>query len=128
MMNNLEDRCKDMNLAITRFWAKYTVLLEAGLPYIHALNEKLMPQKDYDNKIRAYGKEQVNKPLPQGSPSGKILLQYFENLFFLENEMKHMFIVKPNFAKYTELDESYRKLKNIKIPTVEQWQEFTDLM
>lgn len=43
MMNNFEDRCKDMNLAISRFWAKYKVLSEAGLPDIHALNEKLMP-------------------------------------------------------------------------------------
>ena len=79
-------------------------------------------------KIRAHAKEQAKQPLPQGSPSGKVLLQYFENLFFLENEIKHMFTVKPNFAKYTEADESYRKLKNMKIPTAEQWQEFTDLM
>ena len=106
MMNNLEDRCKDMNLAITRFWAKYKVLSEAGLLDIHALNDKLMPQKDYDQKIRAHAKDQAKQPLPQGSPSGKVLLQYFENLFFLENEIKYMFIVKPNFAKYTKVDES----------------------
>ena len=87
-----------------------------------------MVQKDYDQKIRAYAKEQVNKPLPQGSPSGKVVLQYFENLFFLQNEIKHIFIVKPNFSKYTEADESYRKLKNMKIPTAEQWQELTNLM
>ena len=128
MMNNLEERCKDMNLSITKSLAKYTILTQAGLPDIHALNEKLMAQKDYDNKIRAYAKEQVSKPLPQGSPSGKVVLQYFEKLFFLQNEIKHIFIVKPNFAKYIEADESYRKLKNMRIPSAEQWQEFTDLI
>ena len=87
-----------------------------------------MPQKDYDQKIRAYAKEQAKQPLPQGSPSGKVLLQYFENLFFLENDIKHMFTVKPNFSKYIEVDESYRKLKNMKIPTTEQWQQFIDMM
>ena len=127
-MNNLEDRCKDINLAISIFWDKYKILSEAGLLDIHALNDKLMPYKYCDLKIRTHAKEQAKQPLPQGSPSGKVLLQYFENLFFLENEIKHMFTVKPNFAKYTEADESYRKLKNMKIPTTEQWQEFTDLL
>jgi len=87
-----------------------------------------MVQTEYDKKIRAYAKEQVNKPLPQGSPTGKIILEYFENLFFLQNEIKHIFIVKPNFANHTEVDESYKKLKNMRIPSAEQWQEFTDLI
>ena len=117
-----------MNLAITRFWAKYTVLTQAGLPDIHALNERLMAHKDYGNKIRAYAKEQVSKPLPQGSPTGKVILEYFENFSFLENEIKHIFIVKPNFSKYTEADESYRKLKNMRIPIAEKWKEFTNLI
>ena len=87
-----------------------------------------MPQKYYDLKIRNHAKEQARQPLPQGSPTSKILLQYFENLFFLDNEIKHMFTIKPNFANYTEADESYRKLKTMKIPSAEKWQEFTDLL
>ena len=87
-----------------------------------------MPQQDYDNKTRAYAKEQVSKPLPQGSPIGKVILEYFENLLFLQNEIKHIFIVKPNFSKYTKADESYRKLKSMRIPSAEQWQEFTNLI
>ena len=127
-MNNLEERCKDVNFSITKFLEKYIVLTQAGLPEIHCFNEKLMVQTEYDKKIRAYAKEQVNKPLPQGSPTGKVILEYFQNLLFLQNEIKHIFIVKPNFAKYTEEDESYKKLKNMKIPSRKQWQEFTDLL
>ena len=101
---------------------------EAGLPDIHALNDKLMPQKEYDLKIRNHAKEQARQQLPQGSPTGRILLQYFENLFFLDNEIRHMFTIKPKFSKYTKADESYRKLKTMKIPSAEKWQEFTDLL
>ena len=43
IMSNLEDRCKDMNVSISRFLAKDKTLSEAGLPDIHALNDKLMP-------------------------------------------------------------------------------------
>ena len=87
-----------------------------------------MDQKEYDKKIRDHAKEQVNKQLPQGSPTGKVVLQYIEDLFFLQNEIKHLFVIKPNFSKYTEADENYRKLKSMKIPNAEKWQNFTDLL
>ena len=95
---------------------------------IHGFNEKIMVQIYYDKKIRVHAKEQINKPLPQGSPTGKVILEYFENLFFLKNEIKHIFIIKPNFAKYTEANERHRKLKSLKIPRDQQWQEFTALI
>ena len=66
--------------------------------------------------------------MPQGSPTGKVVLQYIEDLFFLQNEIKHLFVVKPNFVKYTEADENYRNLKSVKIPDVEQWQVYIELL
>ena len=42
IMNSLKERCKYMNLSITNFLAKYTILTQAGLPDIHGFNEKLM--------------------------------------------------------------------------------------
>ena len=64
-----------MNFSITKFLAKYTMLRQAGIPDIHVFNEKLMDQKKYDKKIRDHAKEQVNNQLPQGSPTGKVVLQ-----------------------------------------------------
>ena len=61
------------------------------------------------------------------TPTGKVL-QHFEELFFLQHEIKHLFVFNPTFAKYTEVDENFRKIKNFKIPNEEQWQTFTDLM
>ena len=66
-----------MNTAITRFMVKFTNLRQKGLPDIMVINDKLMPQNDYDNKIREYAKEQVNKPTGQGIPTRKILLKTF---------------------------------------------------
>ena len=128
LMNYLEEKCESMNIAITKFMVKYTNLRQKGLPDIHVFNEKLMPQKNYDKKIKEFAKEQVSKPLPQGTPTGKVLFQHFEDLFFLQHEIKHLFVFKPNFAKYTEENENFRKLKNVKIPSEEKWQEFIDLM
>ena len=82
IMKNLKEKCEAMNFSITKFLAKYTILRQAGLPDIHGFNEKIIVQTNYDKKIRAHAKEQINKPLPQGSPTGKVVLEYFENLFF----------------------------------------------
>ena len=92
------------------------------------INDNLMPQNDYDKKIREYAKEQVNKLTGQGIPSGKVLLKSFEDLFYLQYEIKHLFVIKPTFARYTEADENFRKLKNIKILKNEDWQALTDLL
>ena len=127
-MKNLEEKCEAMNLAITRFMVKYTNLRQKGLPDIHVFNEKIMPQKDYDKKIREFSKEQVNKPPAQGTPTGKFLLRYFEDLFFLQHEIKHLFVIKPTFARYAEADENFRKLKNVQITKAEEWHTFTELI
>ena len=57
-----------------------------------------------------------------------MLLKSFEDLFYLQYEIKHLFVIKPTFARYTEVDENFGKLKNIQIPKNEDWQSLTDLL
>lgn len=83
LMKQLEEKCENMNTAITRFMVKFTNLRKKGLPSIMVINDKLMPQNYYDNKIREFAKEQVNKLQGQGIPTGKVLLKIFEDLFYL---------------------------------------------
>lgn len=45
-------------------------------------------------------------------PTGKVLYDGLENLFYIEHEVKHLFTVQPNFLA----DEIYRKLIRMKIP------------
>ena len=80
------------------------------------INDKLMPQNYCDKKITKFAKEQVNKPTGQGILIGKVLLKSFEDLIYLQHEIKHLFVIKPNFARYTEANENFKKLKNIQIP------------
>ena len=127
-MRQLEEKCEFMITTITGFLVKFTNLRQKGLPDIMVLNDKLMPQNYYDKKIRYFAKEHVNKPSGPGIPTGKVLLKNFEDLFYLQHEIKHLFVIKPMFAKYTEADENFRKLKNLQIPKNEEWQAFTDLL
>ena len=52
LMLNLEEKCKNMQVAIDRFMAKFQILREKGLPSPLVINDKLMTQEDYDNRLR----------------------------------------------------------------------------
>ena len=78
---------------------KFTSLRQKGLPDIMVINDKLMPQNDYDKNIREFAKEQVNKPPVQGIPTGKVLFKSFEDLLYLQHEIRHLFVIKPTFSR-----------------------------
>ena len=95
--------------------AKFQILREKGLPSPLVINKKLMTQRDYDKRLRQLAKEQASSSAIEALPTCKILYNTFENLFFLQHEVKHLFITKPNFAKYIEVDEIYRRMMNVKL-------------
>lgn len=107
LMLNLEEKCQNMQLAIDRFTVKFKLLKEKGLPNPLVINDKLMTHEDYNKKIKEVAKEQVITSSMKGLPTGKVLYQAFENLFYLQHEVKHMFINKPTFCKSIEADEIY---------------------
>ncbi len=109
---NLEDKCQTMQLAVDRFMTKFEILRENGLPSPLVINDKLMTQEDYNKKIREVAEEQTNNSSMSGIPTGRVLYQTFENLFYLQHEMKHLFINKSTFSKYIESDDIYRKMLN----------------
>ena len=64
----------------------------------------------------------------KGIPTGKVLFQIFENLFYLQHEVNHIFVNKATFTKYTEEYEIYRRMVKIKLPDEEAWEKWCDLL
>lgn len=128
LMTQLEEKCKTMELAIARFMVKFDALRQKGLPNPLVINDRLMAHEDYDKKIREVEKEQANNSSMKGIPARKVFYQTFENLFYLQHEVKHLFINKPTFAKYTKNDEIYGRMVNIKLPNAESWEKLNDLL
>ncbi len=86
-----------------------------------------MTQIDYNKKIREVSREQVITSSMKDMPTGKVLYQTFENLFYLQHDVKHLFINKSTFAKYTEADEIYRKILISRWGKMEKTKWFTIL-
>lgn len=117
-----------MELAIARFMVKFDALRQKGVPNPLMINDRLMAHEDYDKKIREVAKEEANNSSMKGIPTGKVVYQSFENLFYLQHEVKHLFINKPTFAKYIETNEIYKRMVNIKLPDAESWEKLNDLL
>jgi len=123
-----EEKCHNMQVSIDRFMTKFQILREKGLSSPMVINDKLMPQLDYGDRLRKLAKEQASSSTIKALPIGKVLYDTLEKLYFLENEVKHLFLTKPNFAKYTEANEIYRRMMNVTFPDAEWWENLTYLL
>jgi len=128
LMFNLEEKCHNMQVDIDRFMEKFQILRNKGLPSPMVIHDKLMNQLNYVDRLRKLAKDQASTLGIKALPTGKVLYDILEDLFFLEHEVKHLFVTKPNFAKYIETDEIYRRMLKVKLPEDEWWEKMTDLL
>jgi len=57
LMLNLEEKCHNMQVGIDRFMAKSQIFRDKGLPSPIVINEKLMTQLDYVDRLKKFSKE-----------------------------------------------------------------------
>jgi len=115
LMQNLERRCQDMQVEINSFMEKFIVLQNKGLPSPLVINDKLMKHMDYVDKLNKYDGSQASSSTGASGinavPIGRVLYDSLENLFYIKHEVKHLFKMKPNVFRYTETDETLRKIQ-----------------
>lgn len=56
------------------------------------------------------------------------MLEAFDFDLTIKHNIKHLFENKPTFEKYTEVDEVYRKLVNLVIPSEGQWDHLCEVI
>lgn len=64
----------------------------------------------------------------KGNIIGKSFLVVLAYDLDIQYEIKHIFISKPTFAKYTEVDEVYKKLLKMSIPSEQRWDKLCELL
>ena len=85
----------------------------------------------YVEKLDKYADTQASASTSSSTaalPTGKNLHDRLENLFYLEHEVKHLFLAPPTFFRYTETDETLRKLQRTRIPEDKWWEEMLELL
>jgi hypothetical protein len=64
----------------------------------------------------------------QGSITSKAFLDALQWDISIQHEIRCIFLTKPTFTKYTEMDEVYRKLLKVNVPNHLGWEELCDLI
>jgi hypothetical protein len=128
LMLKLEEKSQIMESRVQRFFSKIEALQKKGLPGLLVLNDKLMTLSDYKQKISMM--EQDNSKLPGilGSITCKAYLETLKLDLNIQHEIKYIFITRPTFGKYTEMDEIYRRLLKVTIPNQQIWEELCELI
>jgi len=127
-MLQLEEKAQTMDIGVQRFFNKVNSLHKKGLPSLLVINDKLITLSDYKQKILTIAKDGSKIASIQGSINGKAFLETLQLDLSIEHEIKYIFITKPTFAKYTEMDETYRRLLKVSIPSQKRWEDLCALL
>jgi hypothetical protein len=129
LMLQLEEKIQVMDQGVQRFFHKIDALQRKGLPGMKVINDKLMTLPDYKKRLT-----EVSKDSSQSSQGYKGVSQEKHSwrpcswILSIQHEIKHIFVIKPTFAKYTDMDEVYRRLLKVTVPGHIRWEELCDLL
>ena len=127
LMLQLEEKCQVMDIGVQHFFNKFEVLNKKELPSLLLLNDKLITLPDYNQKLKTMAKANTKFIGIQGSITGKEFLETLQFDLNIQHEIKIIFITKATFTKYIEVDEIYRKLLKMSIPSKKWWDKLCEL-
>ena len=87
-----------------------------------------MTLSDYKKNISMVAKDSSKFSGIQGSIIGKAFLETLQMDLSIQHEIKYIFITRPTFTKYTEMDEVYRRLLKFTIPSQKRWEDLCTLI
>ena len=95
---------------------------------MRVINDKLMTLADYKKKLATVAKDSSKFSGIQGNITEKAFLDALQLDISIQHEIRYIFITKPTFAKYTKMDEVYRRLLKVNVPSHLRWEELCDLI
>ena len=128
LITQLEEKCQSLEITINMFFTRIEDLNQKGLPSLFVINDKLITQEYYIKKMKKLAKDSSNFANIKGSMTSRAFLEAMGNDFYIQHEVNHIFVAKPIFAKYIEVDEIYWKVTKLTIPDEDRWDKLCDLL
>lgn len=67
----MEERCEKLELQVNRFSNKTEALIQKGMPNIYVINDKLITQEDYVQKMKEMAKRGIKFSGIKGSMTSR---------------------------------------------------------
>ena len=101
---------------------------QKGLPTLQGMGDELVQLEDYQTKLRDIIKDRSKFAKITGTITGKAFIGGLNFDFLIRHEVPHLFLAKPTFKRYTEVDEFYRKLSRFSLPDEKKWEKLCELL
>jgi len=92
---------------------------------------RLLTREQYATRVNNYVTNQITTSSSSseetGPPYGQTLYDKLENLFYIENEINHLFEVPLNFYKYIEANETLIKIQRHQLPHDDWWKAMLEI-
>ena len=101
------------------------------MPSLLTSSGRLLTHEKYAQRVNTYITNQITASSSSEEttpPSGQVLYDKLENLFYIEHEINHLFEVQPNYYTYTEADETLIKLQRHQLPTDQWWESMLEIL
>ena len=82
----------------------------------------------YKKKLATVAKDSLKFSEIQGSIKSKAFLEAFQSNINIQHEIQYIFIIKPTFSKYREMDEVYQRLLKVSVPSNLRWEELCNMI
>ena len=95
------------------------------------LEDKITDLETYVNRLDIHAHNLTGSSTSSSEstlPTGNNLYDRLKNLFHLEHEIRYLFPNWPNFFRYTEADETLRKLKRTIIAEDQWWEDLLEIL
>jgi len=130
LIQTLDRRVHDMQADISKFQNRFSALQDKGLPSLED-SGKLLSYEKYIKRMSTFSTLQISEASGSstaGPLTGQALFDKLDNLFFIKNEVTHLFDKPPDFYKHTEADETVGLILKHQLPHPDNWQDLVKLL
>jgi len=128
LLLQLESKCQNLEARIIKFHRKFNTLQQKGLQALRHSTDQLIPLEDYQYKLHQITTHKTKFSKVKGTINGKAFLEGLKYDLFIQHEVSHLFITRPTFEKYIEVDEAYKKVTKFSIPDEKRWDRLLELI
>lgn len=116
LMVQLENNCLNLEASIPRFQKEMRLLNKKGLAGLIGVANQLSSLTEYQDKLSTISHDKSKFANVKGQIIGERFIDLLVDDLSIFYEIRHLFMVKPIYQNYTELDEAYRKLRDYSMP------------
>lgn len=103
-------------------------LYKKGLPNLLVINEKLSTWPNYNAQVMNKARDSSKVTAERLSMIGRVFLEALLFDLNIQFAILNMFITRLTFSRYSKVNEVYKKLMKMNIPSQQCWDKISELL